>query len=116
METSLLIAADRGIEAVPSAALSHGRQYFGDRFAFAITPSLALTDSEQKSSPYDRVLELSASNFKDFYDLPLVPQEPQDIEVQLVRPPIVGFGTSCWGGYAAVQDRAFAHLIHRALQ
>ncbi len=73
--TTLLIAADRGLQAVPFAALSDGQQYFGDRFAFAITPSLALTDFEQKSSPDDRVLALGASEFKGLAALPLVPQE-----------------------------------------
>ena len=73
--TTLLIAADRGLQAVPFAALSDGQQYFGERFAFAITPSLALTDFEQKRSPGDRILALGASEFKGLASLPLVPQE-----------------------------------------
>ena len=32
--TTLLIAADRGLQAVPFAALSDGQRYFGDRYAF----------------------------------------------------------------------------------
>mgnify|MGYP001456857231 FL=1 len=51
--TTLLIAADRGLQAVPFAALHDGEQFLGDRYAFAITPSLALTDFEEinKFSP-----------------------------------------------------------------
>ena len=80
--STLLIAADRGLQAVPFAALSDGQQYFGDRFAFAITPSLALTDFEQKSTPDDRVLALGASEFKGLAALPLVPQELNRISLE----------------------------------
>jgi len=31
------------LQAVPFAALHNGKRYFGDAFAFALTPSLALT-------------------------------------------------------------------------
>ena len=80
--TTLLIAADRGLQAVPFAALSDGRQYFGERFAFAITPSLALTDFEQKSRSGDRILALGASEFKGLAALPLVPQELNRISLE----------------------------------
>ncbi len=39
--TTLLIAADRGLQAIPFAALHDGSQYFGERYGFSITPSLA---------------------------------------------------------------------------
>ena len=37
---TLLIAADRGLQAVPFAALSDGQAFFGERFAFSLTRSL----------------------------------------------------------------------------
>ena len=73
--TTLLIAADRGLQAVPFAALHNGRRFLGDRFAFAITPSLALTDFRPKSIADDRIIALGASEFNGLAALPLVPQE-----------------------------------------
>ena len=73
--STLLIAADRGLQAVPFAALHDGTRYLGDRFAFAITPSLALTDFQPKSNPDDRMIALGASEFEGLAALPLVPQE-----------------------------------------
>ena len=73
--TTLLISADRGLQAVPFAALSDGQRFFGDRFAFAITPSLALMDFEMQSVNQDRLLALGASRFIGLAELPLVPQE-----------------------------------------
>jgi len=73
--TTLLISADRGLQAVPFAALSDGQRFFGDRFAFAITPSLALMDFETQAVNKDRLLALGASRFIGLAELPLVPQE-----------------------------------------
>ena len=73
--STLLIAADRGLQAVPFAALSDGQRYFGDRYAFSITPSLALTDLSTSGDPGQRRLALGASEFKGLAALPLVPQE-----------------------------------------
>ena len=73
--TTLLIAADRGLQAVPFAALHSGNRFLGDRFAFAITPSLALTDFQPQSSPDNRMIALGASEFDGLAALPLVPQE-----------------------------------------
>lgn len=73
--TTLLISADRGLQAVPFAALSDGERFFGDRYAFAITPSLALMDFEVQPVIQDRMLALGASKFQGLAALPLVPQE-----------------------------------------
>ena len=73
--TTLLLAADRGLQAVPFAALSDGQRFFGDRYAFAITPSLALTEFNAADSPDQRLLAFGASEFQGLSDLPLVPQE-----------------------------------------
>ena len=72
--TTLLIAADQGLQAVPFAALSDGVSYFGDRYGFALSPSLALTDlgASQRSRG---LLAMGASEFETLAPLPLVPQE-----------------------------------------
>jgi len=77
--TTLLIAADRGLQAVPFAALSDGTSFFGDRYAFSITPSLALMDFDSMERTQDRMLALGASQFKGLAELPLVPQEVRSI-------------------------------------
>ena len=50
--TTLLIAADQGLQAVPFSALSDGVSYFGDRYGFALSPSLALTDFLSASTAF----------------------------------------------------------------
>lgn len=81
--TTLLIAADRGLQAIPFAALSDGRQFFGERYAFSLTPSLALTDFDAPTSASGtRLLALGASRFSELSPLPLVPQELQNISSQ----------------------------------
>ena len=74
--TTLLIAADRGLQAVPFAALHDGSRYFGDRYAFSITPSLALTNLNASGDPRGQtLLAAGASRFDGLAPLPLVPQE-----------------------------------------
>ncbi len=74
--STLLISADRGLQAVPFAALSDGERFFGDRYAFSITPSLALTDINVATTSGNRLLALGASQFVGgLAALPLVPQE-----------------------------------------
>lgn len=77
---TLLIAADQGLQAVPFAALSDGSAYFGNRYAFGLTPSLALTSLAPASSASQRQLALGASQFDGLAPLPLVPQELQRID------------------------------------
>jgi len=79
--STLLIAADRGLQAVPFAALSDGNAFFGDRFAFSLTPSLALTDLGVSNPTGRRLLALGASEFEGLAALPLVPQELEQISV-----------------------------------
>ena len=75
--TTLLIAADRGLQAVPFAALHDGNRYFGDRYGFAITPSLALTNLNAGAAAGggQTLLAAGASRFDGLAPLPLVPQE-----------------------------------------
>ncbi len=77
---TLLIAADQGLQAVPFAALSDGSEYFGNRFAFSLTPSLALTPIAPSESMSQDQLAMGASTFDGLAPLPLVPQELERIE------------------------------------
>ena len=77
---TLLIAADQGLQAVPFAALSDGSDYFGNRYAFALTPSLALTPLAPAQSRSQNQLAMGASTFEGLAPLPLVPQELERIE------------------------------------
>jgi CHAT domain-containing protein len=74
---NLLIAADPGLQAVPFAALHDGIGYFGLRFGFSLTPSLALTSFVPMKSSQVRNIALGASTFQGLAPLPLVPQEAQ---------------------------------------
>ena len=76
--TTLLIAADQGLQAVPFSALSDGESYFGNRYGFALSPSLALTDLSA-STQSRGLLAMGASEFETLSPLPLVPQELSNI-------------------------------------
>jgi len=77
--TTLLIAADRGLQAVPFAALHDGSSYFGQRYAFSITPSVRFTSLGPPRTGSQRLLAAGASSFKGLAPLPLVPQEIQGL-------------------------------------
>ena len=78
---TLLIAADQGLQAVPYAALSDGTSFFGEAYAFGLTPSLALTPLAPPSqSPSGGLLALGASEFESLAPLPLVPQELEQLD------------------------------------
>ena len=73
--TTLLIAADRGLQAVPYAALHDGQQFFGERYAFALTPAVRFTALAPPQRREQRLLAAGASDFQGLAPLPLVPQE-----------------------------------------
>ncbi len=73
--TTLLISADRGLQAIPYAALHDGENYFGDSYAFSLTPSLGLTDISVSDSEDKKLLAIGASEFRELAPLPLVEQE-----------------------------------------
>ena len=58
--STLLISADRGLQALPFAALSAGKRFFGERFAFSITPSLALMDFDLQPLQQDKDRSLAS--------------------------------------------------------
>lgn len=73
--TTLLISADPGLQAVPFAALHDGSQFFGEAYAFSLTPSIALTPLAPPSAGSKQDLALGSSRFDGLAPLPLVPQE-----------------------------------------
>ena len=79
--TTLLLSADPGLQAIPFAALHDGRNYLGQRFAMALTPSLGLMplDVPGSSTSDRRKLAVGASEFEGLAPLPLVPQEIEQV-------------------------------------
>ena len=77
--TTLLISADPGLQAVPFAALHDGNQFFGEAYAFSLTPSIALTPLEPPSNANKQELALGSSRFDGLAPLPLVPQELEQL-------------------------------------
>ncbi|MCP9927028.1 CHAT domain-containing protein [Cyanobium sp. CH-040] len=73
--TTLLIAADRGLQALPFAALHDGNTYFGQRYAFSISPALRYTALTPPQPSSGRLLAAGAEVFPGLTPLPLVPQE-----------------------------------------
>ena len=78
--TTLLISVDRGLQAVPFAALNNGNSFFGESYSYAITPSLSLTPLEYVLNPKGKLLALGASNFKNLSNLDFVEQELNNIQ------------------------------------
>ena len=77
--TTLLISADRGLQAVPFAALHNGRHFFGDTYAFSLTPSLALTSLAPPMPAQGRLLAAGSAVFDGLAPLPLVPTELEQV-------------------------------------
>jgi len=77
--TTLLISVDRGLQAVPFAALNDGNFFFGERYSYSITPSLSLTPLEYVKKSKGKLLALGASNFTNLSNLAFVEQELNNI-------------------------------------
>ena len=78
--STLLIATDPTLQAVPFAALSDGKRFFGEAFAFSLTPSIRLTPlSPPENRGPQRTLVAGASRFSSMAPLPLVPQEVERV-------------------------------------
>lgn len=114
--STLLLAADRGLQAIPFAALHDGSQYFGDRYAFAITPSLALTEFESQGRPDDRMLAFGASEFEGLSPLPLVPQELEKIGNNARKDKFLNqqFTPETFFSKAAIDDYGTLHIATHA--
>ena len=80
--TSVLVSADRGLQAIPFSALAHQGEYAVKKTSFSFTPSLALTDlsvplADTKS---EGILIMGSSEFSDLAPLPFVGQEVENIQ------------------------------------
>jgi CHAT domain-containing protein len=74
---ALLIAADRGLQAIPYGALPFGDQPLAQRYALSVSPSLGLLDLEANRASFDgQLLAAGASRFQQaLAPLPMVPRE-----------------------------------------
>ena len=79
--TTLLISADRGLQAIPFSALARQGQFAVDSLSFSFTPSLSLTDlSIPLASPQtDQILIMGSTQFSGLAPLPYVNQEVENI-------------------------------------
>lgn len=75
--TALMLAVDRGLQAIPYAALPFEGQLLGQRYALSVSPSLGLLDLEAAPGSGDGLLLLAgASEFgRSLEPLPMVPRE-----------------------------------------
>jgi CHAT domain-containing protein len=82
---ALLLAVDRGLQAIPYAALPFGQQPLGQYFALSISPSLGLLDLDSRvTTPPRHLLAAGASTFAQPLDpLPMVPREVQALAAEL---------------------------------
>lgn len=79
--SSVLVSADRGLQAIPFTALARQGSFIVNQLTFSLTPSLALTDlsvSLSSSSP-DQILIMGSSEFTGLAPLPFVSQEVENI-------------------------------------
>jgi CHAT domain-containing protein len=74
---ALLLAADRGLQAIPYGALPFGGQALAERYALSISPSLGLLDLDaERGSTDGHLLAAGASRFQQPLEpLPMVSRE-----------------------------------------
>lgn len=74
---ALLIAADRGLQAIPYGALPFGDQPLAERYALSVSPSLGLLELDgNRASTKGLLLAAGASRFQQPLEpLPMVPRE-----------------------------------------
>ena len=79
--STVLVSADRGLQAIPFSALARQGQYAVDNLSFSFTPSLSLTDlSIPLANPdLDEILIMGSTEFSGLAPLPYVNQEVQNI-------------------------------------
>ena len=96
--TTLLISAERGLQAVPYAALHDGNAFFGDQYAFSLTPSVRFTALSPARKSQSRLLAAGASDFELLAPLPMAETEvralaedrPSDVYLnQVFTPPVL---------------------------
>ena len=79
--STVLVSADRGLQAIPFSALTRQGQYAVENIAFSFTPSLSLTDlSIPLANPeVDQILIMGSTEFSGLAPLPFVNQEVDNI-------------------------------------
>ena len=79
--SSVLVSADRGLQAIPFTALATEGSFAVNRISFSLTPSLALTDLSVPLNGYsrDQILIMGSSEFTGLAPLPFVNQEVENI-------------------------------------
>ena len=79
--TTLLISMDLELQSIPIAALHDGTQWFGQKFAFSVTPSMSLMPRVESSGNESKSKNLLAGNsrFQQLAPLPFVEQEIKQI-------------------------------------
>lgn len=80
--TTVLVSADRGLQAIPFTALARQGEYVVAKTSFSFTPSLSLTDLSVPLSANDTdgILIMGSSQFSKLAPLPFVGQEVQNIQ------------------------------------
>ncbi|MEB3264481.1 MAG: CHAT domain-containing protein [Synechococcus sp.] len=81
--TTLLLSADAGLQAVPFAALHDGHQFLSERIGIALTPSIGLMPLDVPSERDKSQLRAGASRFEGLAPLPLVPQELDQLALEI---------------------------------
>ena len=81
--TTLLLSADAGLQAVPFAALHDGQQYLSERIGIALTPSIGLMPLDLPPAGEKSQLRTGASRFEGLAPLPLVPQELEQLGLEI---------------------------------
>ena len=79
--TTVLVSADRGLQAIPFSALAHQGQFAVENISFSFTPSLSLTDLSIPLADLDtqEILIMGTSQFSGLAPLPFVTQEINNI-------------------------------------
>ena len=79
--TTVLVSADRGLQAIPFSALARQGQYAVENLSFSFTPSLSLTDLSipLANSELERILIMGSTQFSELSPLPYVNQEVENI-------------------------------------
>jgi filamentous hemagglutinin family protein len=72
---NLVFIMDKGLRALPLAALHDGTGFIVERYSVGVMPSLTLTDTRYVNLQQTQVLAMGASEFKDLAALPAVPLE-----------------------------------------
>ncbi|MEA5474832.1 CHAT domain-containing protein [Synechococcus sp. CCY9201] len=81
--TTLLLSADAGLQAVPFAALHDGQQFLAERIGIALTPSIGLMPLDVPPAGEKSQLRTGASRFDGLAPLPLVPQELDQLALEI---------------------------------